>query len=168
METLDASDVIDRLGLEYFRGQASLDSLTDEVIVDLLYEGTITRLARGEYIARFDESADDFQIVLEGKLAYYKHCDGHSVLTRYFAQGEQVGFDEMIGLINRDGTDVATEDSLLLSVSSELFFDLHLKYPAMFGIFMINLARELSREIEMLEDVVSEGTGWAAQPGTGA
>lgn len=168
METLDASDVIDRFGLEYFRQQPTFDSLSDEVIVDLLYEGTITRLDRGEYIARFDESADDFQIVLSGKLAYYKHCDGHDVLTRYFGQGEQVGFDEMIGLINRDGTDVATEESLLLSISNGLFFDLHLKYPAMFGIFMINLARELSREIEMLEDVVGEGTGWVGQPGTGA
>ena len=162
METLDASEVIDRFGLEYFRQQSTFSALTEEVIVDMLYEGSIVKLKKGEYIARHDEEAADFQIVLEGRLAYYKHCDGHDVLTRYFGRGEQVGFDEMIGLINRDGTDVATEDSLLLTISSELFFMLHVKYPAMFGIFMINLARELSREIEILEDVIGEGTGWAA------
>ena len=163
METLDASEVIDRFGLEFFREQSTFGALSDEVIVDLLYEGTIIKLNKGEYIARYDEEAADFQIVLQGELAYYKHCNGHDVLTRHFRQGEQVGFDEMIGLINRDGTDVATRESLLLTISSQLFFDLHVKYPAMFGIFMINLARELSREIEILEDVIGKGTGW--EPG---
>ena len=147
METLDANDLIDSLGLEFFRQHSTFGALSDEVIVEMLQQGTILKLAKGEYIARFDEEAADFQIVLQGRLAYYKHCDDHHVLTRYFCQGEQVGFDEMIGLINRDGTDVATEESLLLTISNEQFFNLHVSYPAEFGIFMINLARELSRTI---------------------
>ena len=36
---------------------------------------------------------------------------------------------------------------------------MHVDYPAEFGIFMVNLARELAREIEMLEDVIGCGTG---------
>ena len=79
------------------------------------------------------------------------------------AHAEQVGFDEMIGLVNRDGTDVATMESLLLTIGNEQFYDMHVKFPAEFGIFMLNLARELSREIEMLEDVIGEGTGWEAK-----
>lgn len=69
----------------------------------------------------------------------------------------------MIGLIERDGTDVAAEDSLILNISSAQFYNLHLEYPAEFGIFMINLARELAREIEMLEDVIGKGTGWQGE-----
>lgn len=160
MQTVDAESVIRNLGMDYLRGQPSFNALEDSVIVDLLRGGTIVSLDRGEYIARFDEVAADFQIVLKGELAYYKHCGDHDVLTRHFRHGEQVGFDEMIGLVNRDGTDVATVESLLLTIGNEQFYDMHVKFPAEFGIFMLNLARELSREIEMLEDVIGEGTGW--------
>lgn len=163
MQILDVNEVIDTFGLAFFRERSTFTSLSDRVIVEMLHKGTILRLAKGEYISRFNEEATDFQIVLQGRLAYYKHCEGHDVLTRYFGPGEQVGFDEMIGLINRDGTDVAMEDSLLLAISSEQFFDLHVKYPGEFGIFMINLALELAREIEILEDVIGKGTGWQSE-----
>ena len=73
----------------------------------------------------------------------------------------------MIGLLHSDGTDVAVEDSLLLNISSKQFYDLHVDYPAEFGIFMVNLARELAREIEMLEDVIGCGTGWEANASVG-
>ena len=57
---------------------------------------------------------------------------------------------------------MATEPTLILNISREQFQNLHREFPAEFGIFMINLARELSREIEMLEDVIGKGTGWTA------
>ncbi len=163
MLTIDADNVIDKFGIEYFRELSTFGALPDEMILGLLRGGTIVRLAKGEYISRFDEEASDFQVVLSGKLAYYKRYEGHDVLTRYFRRGEQVGFDLMIGLLNSDGTDVAVEDSLLLSISSQQFYDLHVDYPAEFGILMVNLARELAREIEMLEDVIGCGTGWEAE-----
>jgi len=163
MKTLDAAEVIDRLGIEYLRELSTFGAITEEVIVEMLQQGRIDQLEKGEYIAHFGEEAADFQVVLRGKLAYYKRFEGHDVLTRYFRQGEQLGFDEMIGLITRDGTDVAAEDSLILNISSAQFYNLHLEYPAEFGIFMINLARELAREIEMLEDVIGKGTGWRGE-----
>ena len=39
-------------------------------------------------------------------------------------------------------------------------FKLHVDFPADFGLLMINLARELAREIEILENVIGQGTGW--------
>ena len=71
-----------------------------------------------------------------------------------------MGFDLMIGLIRHSGTDVAVEDTLILNISSALFHDLHMDHPSEFGLLMINLARELSREIAMLEDVIGQSTGW--------
>ena len=160
MKILDAAEVIDRLGMSYLQDLSTFGALSETVIVDLLQHGRIEQLDKGEYIAHFDEEALDFQVVLQGALAYYKRFEGHDVLTRHFRCGEQLGFDEMIGLIERDGTDVAAEDSLILNISSSQFYNLHVEYPAEFGVFMINLARELSREIEMLENVIGKGTGW--------
>ena len=163
MELVEPADVIESLGILYLQELSTFGALSDEVIVDLVSHGKIQRLSSGEYIEHFGEKADDFQVILQGRLAYYKRLEGRDVLTRYFSQGEQMGFDEMIGLIVRDGTDVATEDSLVLSIGSNQFYKLHVEYPGEFGILMINLARELAREIEILEGVIGKGTGWLAE-----
>jgi hypothetical protein len=62
--------------------------------------------------------------------------------------------------IEIDDFKVAVEDCLVLDVGSDQFYQLHVDFPAEFGLLMINLARELSREIEMLEDVIGKGTSW--------
>lgn len=160
MEILDASEVIESLGLPYLRELATFGALSDEVILDLLNRGTIRRFKRGEYIARHDKIATDFHIVLRGKTAFYKHYEECDVLTRHFREGEQIGFDLMIGLIPHDGTDVAVEDCQVLEINSTQFYQMHVNFPAQFGLLMINLARELSREIAMLEDVIGKSTGW--------
>ena len=163
MEILDASAVIESFGLPYFKDLSTFGALPDEIIVDMLSNGIIKQYNKGEYVTRYSEAATDFEIVLQGKIAFYKHCEGHDVLTRYFTKGEQLGFDLMLGMIPHNGTDVAIEDSLLLDISSAQFYDLHVNYPAGFGLLMINLARELSREIAMLEDVIGDSTGWQAE-----
>jgi len=163
MQLIDATTAIELLGIPYLQELSTFGALSEDTIVDLMTHGKIERVPKGEYIAHVSEAADDFQVVLQGKIAYYKHFDGHDVLTRYFRQGEQMGFDEMIGLIRRNGTDVAAEDSLILNISITQFYQLHDRSPADFGIFMVNLARELAREIEMLEEVIGRGTGWMGE-----
>lgn len=163
MRTIDAQEILETIGIERLQELSTFGALSTEVIEDLLKHGKIEAYERGEYIEHFGEEANDFQVVLTGKLAYYKHFEGHDVLTRYFKQGEQMGFDEMIGLIKRDGTDVVVEDTLLLSISNAQFCHLHVDHPEQFGIFMINLSRELAREIEILENVIGEGTSWSGE-----
>ena len=160
MEILDASEVIESLGLPYLRELATFGALPDEVILDLLNRGTIRQFKRGEYIARHDQIATDFHIVLQGKTAFYKHFEGCDVLTRHYLAGEQIDFDLMIGLIPHDGTDVAVEDCQVLEINSTQFYQVHVNFPAEFGLLMINLARELAREIAKLEDVIGKSTGW--------
>ncbi len=163
MEILDAHETIETLGLPYLRELSTFGALSDEVIVDMLTNGLIRRFAKGEYIARLDQIASEFEVVLQGRFAFYKHSEDSDVLTRYFCAGEQLGFDLMIGLIPHNGIDVATEESLILDISSNQFYDLRLNFPADFGLLMINLARELAREIEMLENVIGTGTGWQGE-----
>jgi hypothetical protein len=66
----------------------------------------------------------------------------------------------MIGLIPHNGIDVATEESMVLDIGSAQFYNLRVNFPDDFGLLMINLSRELAREIAMLEDVIGHGTGW--------
>jgi signal-transduction protein with cAMP-binding, CBS, and nucleotidyltransferase domain len=159
MEILDSAEVIETLGLSYMRELSTFGALSDEVITDMLTKGVIKRFDKGEYVARLDQVASDFKVVLQGKFAFYKHGEDCDVLTRYFCQGEQMDFDLMIGLIPHNGIDVAIEESLVLDIGSAQFYKLHVNFPADFGLLMINLSRELAREIAMLEDVIGEGAG---------
>jgi len=163
MQLVDPAEVIELLGMPCLQELSTFGALSEMVILDLVTNGKIERLEKGEYINHNHEKAEDFQIILQGKLAYYKHLEGRDVLTRYFSRGEQMGFDEMIGLMVRDGTDVAMEESLILSISSSQFYNLHVEYPGEFGILMLNLSRELAREIAILEDVIGKGTGWQGE-----
>lgn len=159
MEILDADEVIETLGLPYLRELSTFGALSDEVIADMLAHGVIKRFEKGEYVSRLNQIASEFKVVLQGRFAFYKHGEGCDVLTRYFRQGEQMDFDLMIGLIPHNGIDVATEESIVLDIGSDQFYNLHVNFPADFGLLMINLSRELAREIAMLEDVIGEGSG---------
>ena len=160
MDILDATETIEMLGFDYLNELSTFGALSNKAIQNLLEKGVIKRFARGEYITRLNQVASDFQVLLRGRIAYYKCFEGRDVLTRHFNQGEQIGFDLMIGLLTHNGTDVAVEESIILDISSEQFHRLHVEFPADFGLLMINLSRELAREIEILEDVIGKGTGW--------
>jgi signal-transduction protein with cAMP-binding, CBS, and nucleotidyltransferase domain len=160
MEILDAGETVEMLGMKYLNELSTFGALSDEVIANLLGNGVIKHFARGEYVTRLNQVASEFQVLLRGRIAFYKCFEGRDVLTRHFNQGEQIGFDLMIGLLSHNGTDVAVEDSLILDISSEQFYKLHVEFPGDFGLLMINLSRELAREIEILEDVIGKGTGW--------
>ena len=169
MQVLSADNIIDSLGLPHLRNLSTFGALSSQVIADMLGMGQIRQLDKGEYLARYGELATAFQVVLQGRIAFYKHSDECDVLTRYFNAGEQLGFDLMIGMIEHNGIDVATESTTVLDISSDQFLDLQQKYPVDFGLLMINLTRELSREITMLENVIGDTTGWhAGMVGDGA
>jgi signal-transduction protein with cAMP-binding, CBS, and nucleotidyltransferase domain len=159
MDILNADEVVETLGLAYLRELSTFGALSDEVITDMLTNGVIKRFEKGEYVVRINQIAAEFKVVLRGRFAFYKHGEDCDVLTRYFCQGEQMDFDLMIGLIPHNGIDVATEESIVLDIGSDQFYNLHVSYPADFGLLMINLSRELAREIAMLEDVIGEEAG---------
>ena len=160
MKILGADETITTLGWEYLHELSTFGALSDAIISNLLHNGIIRHYQKGEYISRVERVAEDFQVVLSGRVAYYRHFTDCDVLTRYFGRGEQMGFDQMIGLLTQNGTDVAVEESLVLDISNQQFSTLHVEFPADFGLLMINLARELAREIEILENVIGKGTGW--------
>ena len=160
MQVLEPDQVIENLGLSYLKDLSTFGALSGQMIIDMLSLGKIRQLKKGEYLARYGELAETFQVVLQGRFAFYKHSDDRDVLTRYFNSGEQMGFDLMLAMIEHNGIDVAMEDSIILDVSSDQFLELHQKYPVDFGLLMINLTRELSREIAMLENVIGDTTGW--------
>ncbi|NVK40392.1 MAG: cyclic nucleotide-binding domain-containing protein [Oceanospirillaceae bacterium] len=160
MRVLETTELLTALAPGYTRELATFGALSDDCVQHLLWQGRLLALESGEVLYRPGSPANGFFVVISGMLAFYKHFETYDVLTRHFRAGEQLGFDAMIGLQPRSGTAVAVTPLRVLEIGVELFHDIQQRYPADFGLIMINLAREMSREIAALEQVIGQSTGW--------
>jgi len=160
MNTLTFEAFFQQFDIDYFRELSTFGALSEQAVISLLQQGEIQQFEKGETMDAVNQALDHFFIILTGDMAYYQHCEGRDVLTRHFLPGEQMGFDVMIGMRTYSGIIVAGERSIFLKVSSDQFFQFHVDHAMDFGLLMINLSRELSREIDMLENALGQSTGW--------
>ena len=62
----------------------------------------------------------------------------------------------MIALHDRVGRAVAAEECCIVEISSPLFHELHDKFPSDFGLLVLNLAREMARNIREVSNILAE------------
>lgn len=148
--------VLEELGLEHLKNAAVLGALSDQAIKYLLINGRIKKVKKGETLIESGSTTNSFYIVLKGSIGYYQAVDGHLQHIYNFHYGESLGFVSMIALTPWPGKTEANVDSLVLEVTSDLFYQLHCEIPLDFGVLLINLSRELARKILYLSDQVAK------------
>ncbi len=132
---------------------AMFGALSRDSIRFLFEHGRILSYQRGEVVLKRGELSDRFYIILQGCLGYYRFDEEDAIHIRDFKPGEQMGFVGMIGLHARQGNAVVEKDCYLLEITSALFHEVCDNFPSDFVIFMINMAREMSREISDLDAI---------------
>ena len=156
MKILDGQALLAESGLDSFKAGSTFGALSDEAIRFLLGRGRVVSLVEGEDLFHPDDAGDSFFVVLQGQIDYLR--DG--VLVRTVAFGEQLGYVSMIGLFRHIGAGKAHGPTLVLEVSSDLFYQLHLEFPSDFGIVVLNLSRDMARALRKLGgDLVEASTG---------
>ncbi|WP_299198360.1 cyclic nucleotide-binding domain-containing protein [uncultured Amphritea sp.] len=133
-------------------------ALSQESLGFLLQQGTLYRAEVGDQLFKLGDSSDHFFVIIDGSVRFYQHRDndGELVPLRLYKAGEQIGFVGMIGLHQRRGDAVIETEGHLLEISSALFHKLCEQYPEMFMIFLINITREMSREISHLDQMYAD------------
>lgn len=148
-----------RFEIETLCAGSIFGAISQEATRFLLKQGNIYDVRAGETVFHYGDPGSSFFVVCQGQLAFYKHHEKHTLLTRLVEFGEEVGFVAMIALHDHAGHAVAVEDSVVLEISSGLFGDLHRQYPLEFGLMLMNLARDLARVVRKLSDtIVDVGT----------
>lgn len=132
---------------------AMFGALSRDSIRFLFEHGRILSCQKGEVVLKKGELSDRFYIILQGRLGYYRYDDAELIHIRDFKSGEQMGFVGMIGLHARQGDAVVEQDCYLLEITSALFHEVCDNFASDFVIFMINMAREMSREISDLDAI---------------
>ncbi len=156
MKTLDGSERLGQLGLEYLGEISVFGALSPAAIEFLMTRGRVLQLDAGEALYESGDRADQFYVVLEGALSFYQAHDGQLAHVRDLEVGEEMGFCAMIALHDRVGRPVAARPSQVLEVSSDLFYALHESLPTDFGLLLLNLARGMARTLREVSDQVAE------------
>lgn len=155
MKTVDGRDLVEKFGIPYFQSAAAFGALSAAAIEFLMLNGRALELDTGDILYDAGDKGDRFYVVLQGSLSFHQAQQGkftHICDQRF---GAEIGFVAMIALHDRLGRSVAAENSLVLEISSGLFFDLHEQYPSDFGVFLLNLSREMARTIRDVGDFVA-------------
>ncbi|MFC6671747.1 Crp/Fnr family transcriptional regulator [Marinobacterium aestuariivivens] len=157
MKEIDAQALWQARGPAFFRELSTFGALSDRVVRRILVEGRVLQLDRGEVLYRAGDAVQSFYVVLRGSLSMYVCDEDHYALARRHLQGEQLGFVPMIGLHDHTATAVGAEDeTLLVEISADQFYELHVSEPDDFGLLLLNLAREMARAIGALSRTIVE------------
>jgi len=152
MTNLDGRNLVDEWGLDHFKNCSTFGALSDQAIRFLCSNGKIVSLTDGETLFRTGDPADGFFVLLKGRLDCFRPVEGEEVPISTISVGEQIGYVSMVGLFQRLGNGKAHGPTVLLHVSSDLFYQLHMEFPFDFGILMLNLSREMARSFRRVTD----------------
>lgn len=154
MKILDGQQVLADFGVDGFKRGSSFGALSDEAIRFLLTRGRIVALADKEELFRPGDPGDSLYIVLKGRLDYFRRReqpgDAPEILIRTISFGEEMGYVSMIGLFQRIGFGRGQGETMVLQLTSDLFYQLHLELPFDFGILLMNLSRDMARTIRKI------------------
>ncbi|MFJ4353936.1 Crp/Fnr family transcriptional regulator [Pseudomonas sp. NPDC089428] len=157
MQQVDASEIWRDLGSAYFRELSTFGAMQDAVLLKMLTTGRVLQLKSGEVLYSVGEKTAYFYIVLQGSINnFIPGQDGSMVLSRHHEPGDDLGFVHMISLNDRTATAIAEQDTVILEISIEQFFELHQTAPEAFGVLLLNLARGMARTIIRMADKIAE------------
>lgn len=152
MQTIDPDTFLSQIPLRSLPELATFGALPESAIDWLLRHGHIRHIVAKERLFSEGERVAEFYIVLTGSVSSYRSLQEQQVLTRICRPGEPIGFTAMIALHDRYSNTFADEESLILEIPCDVFYEMHEKLPQAFGILLLNLTRELARSVGALGD----------------
>ncbi|MEH6578487.1 MAG: cyclic nucleotide-binding domain-containing protein [Amphritea sp.] len=156
MKIITYETLLQEFEADYFSQLSSLGALSSETVIWLLQQGGILQLAAEEEVFHAGSRAESFYIILSGTVSLYRHVEASPVRVRSFSPGQQTGFASMIALHGYKNTAVVGQPGYILRISADLFFELHIVAPQDFGIFLLNLSREMARTIGKMGDQIED------------
>lgn len=145
MQTLDLTLLNAILPTEAFRQMSAFGALSDEFVNHLLAAGELLELTEGEQLYHRGERADCFYVVLKGRLEVYQDRETGREVIHTACEGESVGFAAMLAMRPRLFSSVATGECIALKIPCQALASLPELDGEQFGIFFINLSRDMSR-----------------------
>jgi CRP-like cAMP-binding protein len=131
-------------------------ALSASAIDYLVNRGKMIHLEQGEQLFSDGDKGDSFFIIIEGTLSYYREKNNASSLIRQVTFGQALGYVTMVSLSARNGYAIADTDAVLLEIDYSAFGEFHDRFAFDFGILILNLSRDMARNIQILSQTIAD------------
>jgi CRP-like cAMP-binding protein len=109
---------------------------------------------KGDFIFRQGEAPDHIRIVRSGRVRIVEEVDGTPMELAEFGPGECFGETSVIAIHRHTASALAAEACELLVLPREKLFGFHETDPELFGLLMLNIAREACRRLKRAENTM--------------
>jgi CRP-like cAMP-binding protein len=109
---------------------------------------------KGEFVFRQGDAPSHIRVVRSGKVHIIENVDGTPLELFEFVPGDCFGETSVIAIHPHTADALAMEDTELMVIPREKLFALYETDPKLFGVLMMNIAREACRRLNRTEDVM--------------
>ena len=108
----------------------------------------------GELVFEQGESPSHIRIIRKGRVRVVEDRDGTPLELVEFKVGDCFGETSVIGIYPHTVSAIAEEETELLVIPREKLFELYDSDPKLFGMLILNIAREACRRLNQTEEVM--------------
>ncbi|WP_067099397.1 Crp/Fnr family transcriptional regulator [Marinomonas atlantica] len=156
MNTVNIKNCPYDLSPETLKTGSIFGALSPSAIDFLVNRGAMLHIESREQLFADGDKGDSFYIIIEGTLNYYLDSNNASSLIRKVSFGQALGYVTMISLCPRNGYAVADTDTTLLEIDYNVFGEFHDRFAFDFGILILNLSRDMARNIQVLSHTLAK------------
>ena len=128
--------------------------LSDEQLYSLLRLLKTVTYNAGEEVFRQGEEPSHIYIVRSGRIKLVARENQIDFELIVFEEGHYFGKASVIGIQPHGATVIATENSELIVLPREALSSLYESYPKLFGILVLNIAREVCRRLHATDEIL--------------
>jgi len=109
---------------------------------------------KGEFVFRQGESPSHIRIIRSGRVRLVEIVEGVPLEFFEFVTGDCFGETSVIAILPHTASALAMEDTELLVIPRKELFGLYDSDPKLFGMLILNIAREACRRLNKTENIM--------------
>ncbi|MBN2164355.1 MAG: cyclic nucleotide-binding domain-containing protein [Pontiellaceae bacterium] len=129
-------------------------ALDDQQLQSVFQLLTVEHYHQGEFVFRQGDAPSHIRVIRSGRVHIVEEVDGTPLELFEFREGECFGETSVMAIHTHTASALAMEDTELLVFPRDKLFHLYETDPKLFGMLMMNIAREACRRLIRTEDVM--------------
>ena len=109
---------------------------------------------KGELIFKQGDAPSHIRIVRSGKVRIVENVEGTPMELFEFGTGDCFGETSVMAILPHTASALVLEDTELLVIPRDRLFSLYETEPKLFGMLMMNIAREACRRLNKTEEIM--------------
>ena len=131
-----------------------LGGLDDKQLYTVFHLLEVELYKKGEFVFRQGDAPSHIRIIRSGRVHIVENIDGTPMQLCEFKTGDCFGETSVMAVHQHTADALAIEDTELLVIPRDKLFRLYESDPKLFGMLMMNIAREACRRLNKTEDIM--------------